>query len=98
MASLNVTFCKIGATVFGSVIPVADSETAVSSTLTTSASNTQSAACTLPFVRMVSDAAHWVAIGANPDATTTTGRFYLPPNQVEYMQIEIGNKVAGITA
>jgi hypothetical protein len=98
MASLNVTFCKIGATVHGHMIPVSDSETAVSETLTTSGSNTQSAASTLTFVRLVSDAAHWVAIGSNPDATTTTGRFYLPANTVEYFQIEIGNKVAGITA
>jgi hypothetical protein len=98
MASLNVTFCKIGATVFGHMIPVADSETAVSATVTTSGANAQSAAGTLPFVRLVSDAAHWISIGANPDATTTTGRFYLPPNTVEYFQIEVGNKVAGITA
>lgn len=98
MASFYVTFCKIGATQYGHLVPAADSESAVSATLTTSTSNTQSSAGTQPFVRVVSDAAHWVAFGSNPDATTTTGRFYLPANTVEYFQIEVGNKVAAITA
>lgn len=98
MASLHVAFVKVGAFVNGGSIPVSDGESCVSETVTTSASNAQSAAGTLPFVRVVSDVAHFIAIGSNPDATTATTRFYLPANTVEYFQIEIGNKVAGITA
>lgn len=98
MASLYVAFCDVGAIRYNQMVPVADGESVVSATLTTSASNTQSAASTKNFVRVVSDVAHWVSMGANPDATTTTARFYLPPNVVEYFQIENGNKLAAVTA
>ena len=98
MASLYVAFCDIGAMRNGSLITVAEGETVVSATLTTSASNTQSGASTKRFVRVASDAAHFIAIGANPDATTATGRFYIPANSPEYFRIEVGNKLAAVTA
>lgn len=101
MASLHVAFCKVGAISYGGTIPVADSETVTSETVTTSASNAQSGAAPAgkPFVRIATDStAHYVAFGANPDATTTTGRYYMPANSVEYFQVEIGNKVAAVTA
>lgn len=98
MATLHITSCKVGFHAFGISVPAADGETFVTEALTTSASNAQSAAVTHNFVRLVSDAAHYIAIGSNPDATTATARIYLPANVVEYFQIEKGNKVAAVTA
>jgi hypothetical protein len=101
MASLHVAFTKAGAIVFNGLLQVADGESVVSETVTTSGTNAQSAACPGGTVcaRVVSDVAHWIAIGSNPNAQTGTAtRLYLPANVVEYFQIEPGNKVAGITA
>jgi hypothetical protein len=98
MASLHVAFCDVGTVRRGGLLHVADGDSAVSSTLTTSASNTQSAATTKSHVRVVGDAAHWIAFGANPDATVTTGRYYLPSGVVEYFELDATQKVAAVTA
>lgn len=98
MASLHVAFCDLGDRRFGGLLTVANGDSAVSSTLTTSASNSQSAASTKSYARVVGDAAHWIAFGSNPDATVTTGRYYLPSGVVEYFELDVGQKVAAVTA
>lgn len=100
MATVYVAFCDVGVTgKNGSgMLPMTDGERVVSSALTITTSNTQSAAATRNYVRVGTDTACFVAIGANPDATTTTARYWMPANSVEYFQIEKGNKVAAITA
>lgn len=94
MALTQITFCKVGFLVFGAALPMTDGESAVTESVTPSGSNQQSSASTRPHVRIATDTAVYVAIGASPDATVTTARFWMPANSVEYFQIEVGNKVA----
>jgi hypothetical protein len=95
MASLHVAFCSHG-------LVAIEGESVVSEVVTTSASNAQSSASTAgkPFVRIATDStAHYVAFGSNPNAQTgTTARYYMPANSVAIFQINVGNKVAAITA
>lgn len=98
MASLHVAFLDVGTTRYSGLLNIGDADTVVSETLTTSGVNTQSAASTKSHVRVVGDAAHWVATGSNPDATVTTGRIYLPSGVAEYFEIDKGNKLAAVTA
>lgn len=98
MASLHLAFCDVGTVRRGGLLHVADGDSAISATLTTSASNVQSAAATRSHVRVVGDAAHWIAFGANPDATVTTSRYYLPSGVVEYFELDAGQKIAAVTA
>lgn len=70
----------------------------VSETITESASNQQSAAGTKPFVTICSTVAVFVAIGADPDATTATGRHYQPAGVPITYGITQGHKVAVVTA
>lgn len=80
-------------------MPMTDGESVVSEVVTISGTNAQSSASTQPHVRIGTDAACYVAIGANPNAQTgTTARYWMPANSVEYFEIDIGNKVAAITA
>ena len=97
MALTHIAFCQVGFTKNGCSVPAPDGETAVSEGITPSGSNQQSAAADKPMARVATDTAVYVAIGASPDATTATGRFFMPANTVEYFQIEIGNKVAVVT-
>lgn len=98
MASLHVAFCDVGTRRLGGLLHVADGDSAVSATLTTSGVNTQSAATTKSHVRVVGDAAHWIAFGSNPDATVTTSRYYLPSGVVEYFELDVNQKIAAVTA
>lgn len=100
MATLYVTFCDVGVSgKNGSgMLPMADGERGVSSSMTISGTNAQSGAATRNYVRIGTDAACYVCFGSNPDATVTTGRYWMPANSVEYFQIEKGNKVAAVTA
>lgn len=99
MASLHVTFCNVGATRFSGLLPITDGESAVSEVVTISGTNAQSSASTKTHVRVGTDAACYIAIGTNPNAESdTTARFWMPANSVEYFEIDLGNKVAGITA
>lgn len=98
MALVNIAFCEVGFMRWGGMLPITDGESVVSENITPSGSNQQSAAATKPHVRVATDTAVYVAIGANPDATTATGRYYMPANSVEYFQVEVGNKVATVTA
>lgn len=72
----------------------------VSATITLTASNQQSSAFNSQtrLLRVAATVAAWVAIGASPDATTTTLRIYMPAGSVEYFAVEPGHKIAGITA
>lgn len=98
MALTQITFCLVGAVVYSGLLPAADGESAVSEDITPSGTNQQSAAATKGYARVATDTTVYVALGANPDATVSTGRFLLPANSVEYFQIEVGNKVAVVTA
>ena len=99
MALTHIAFCTVGVSGFGGSIPVADSEEVVCEGITPSGSNQQSAASTRSFVRVSTDTAVYIATGADPNAlTSTTARFYMPANSVEYFQIEKGNKVAVVNA
>lgn len=77
---------------------VINAESAVSSTITESASNQQSAAATKPFATVTATVAVYVSIGANPDATVTTNRVYQPANASRTFGIASGQKVAVVTA
>ncbi len=102
MASLHVAFCNLGAVAYGGTVRVIDGESVTSEVITTSGTNAQSAASPAgkPFVRIATDAAaHYVAFGSNPNAQTgTTARYYIPAATVEYFQLDVGNKVAAVTA
>ena len=98
MSSLFVSFMDVGTTRYSGLLNIGDADTVVSETINTSGVNAQSAAATRSHVRVVGDAAHWVATGSNPDATVTTGRIYLPSGVVEYFEIDKGNKIAAVTA
>ena len=76
MATVYVAFCDVGVTGKNGSRNAADDgwRAVVSSALTITTSNTQSAAATRNHVRVRTDTACFVAIGANPDATTTTAR------------------------
>jgi uncharacterized membrane protein len=77
---------------------VIDGASAVSSAITESASNQQSAAGTKPFVTVTATVAIFVAIGANPDATTAANRIYQPANASRTYGVAGGHKVAVVTA
>lgn len=98
MALTHIAFCQVGFNNRGVSVPAIDGESVISAAITPSASNQQSAASASPFVRVSTDTAIYVAIGSAPDATVTTSRVYMPANCVEYFQIELGNKVAIVTA
>jgi hypothetical protein len=98
MPLTHIAFCQVGVASRGGAVPVPDGESVVSSAITPSGSNQQSAASQLPFVRIATDTAIYVAIGTSPDATVTTSRTYMPANCIDYYQIELGNKVAVVTA
>lgn len=98
MALTNICFCNAGFTKNGCSLPIMDGESFVSENITPSGSNQQSAAATLPIVRVATDTAIYVAIGENPNATTTTTRAWIPANGEQFFQIEVGNKVAVVTA
>ena len=99
MALTYLTFCDVGFIKNGGALPIADGESAVSEAIVPSGSNQQSSASTKSAVRVATDTAVYLVFGANPNAaTSTTARFYLPASVVEYFQLEIGNKVAVVTA
>lgn len=98
MALTHFAFCTVGISRNGMSVPMAVGDSVVSQGITPSASNQQTSASTLPNVRISTDTAVYVAFGSNPDATTTTGRYYLPANAVEYFELDIGDKVAVVTA
>jgi hypothetical protein len=77
---------------------VIDGASAVSSSISETASNQQSATGTRPFVTVTATAAIFVAIGANPDATTATNRIYQPANASRTYGIASGHRVAVVTA
>lgn len=97
MATLQYAFCNLGSTQNGCSVQVLDGNTIVSAVISLTASSQQSAAATKPFVRVITDTACYVAVGSNPDGTTTTGRIYLPANAPEYLYVGIGNKIAANT-
>lgn len=84
--------------VYGSGVSAIDGASVVSSTITESGSNQQSAAGTRPFVTVTSTVAVFVAIGADPNATTATGRMYQGAGMSRTYGIDIGHKVAVVTA
>lgn len=50
-------------------------------------------------VRLAVTADAWLAIGAAPTAASATdGSFLLPAGSVEYVDVPLGHKIAGITA
>lgn len=99
MATTNIAFCNVGVMTYGNSVPAAIGEGVVSEDITPSASNQQSAAATRDYARVATDTAIYVAIGSSPNASTsTTARFYIPANGVEYFKVQAGNKVAVITA
>lgn len=69
-----------------------------SGTVTTSATSAQSAANpAAEAVQLFSDAAHYVTVGDNPTATAANGT-YVPANQLYYLAVSNGKKIAAITA
>ncbi len=98
MAITQVTFCSVGASQYGGVLPAADGESPSSQDIVPSGTNQQSAAATKSYARVATDTQVYVCLGANPDATVSTARFLMLAGTVEYFQIEIGNKVAVVTA
>lgn len=94
MATTIVTFCSVGIMKFSSTLPIPDGESAVSETITPSASNQQSAAATKEFCVIGTDTAIYVGFGSNPDATSDAAVFMIPANGVMAFQIEVGNKVS----
>ena len=98
MALTHLAFCNLGSVVNAASLPITLSGSVVSEAITPTASNQQSSASTRGFVRVATDTAVYVAFGANPDATTTTGRFYLPAGSVEWYAISVSDKVAVVTA
>jgi len=85
------------------VIPVMRSDGAVSQTITASGSNQQTSV-TAPLVGqtptcfIISDVAVYVALGANPDATVTTSRFFFPAGVGYGIACKAGDKAAVVTA
>lgn len=66
-------------------------------TIDTSATSAQSG--TNPnaaVVQLFSDAAHYVAVGASPTATTSNGT-YVPANQLYYLSLAPGHRIAART-
>lgn len=50
-------------------------------------------------VRCVCDVDCWIAEGSNPTANTNgTASMFLPAGTVEYFNVPLGNKIAGIVA
>ena len=99
MTTTNIAFVNVGVVTYGNSVPAAYGEDVVSQDITPSASNQQSAAATRDYARVATDTAIYVAIAPNPNASTsTTARFLIPANGVEYFKIQSGNKVAIITA
>lgn len=50
-------------------------------------------------VRVVADVDCWIAEGAEPTAAVgTAGSLFLPEKSVEYFNVPLGNKIAGIVA
>lgn len=73
-------------------------DSVVSSSISESGSNQQSAAGTKPFVTVTSTVAIFVAVGSNPDATVSTGRVYQPAGVSRTYGVASGHKVAVVTA
>lgn len=64
-----------------------------SSSSATTAAATASAKGTAHICRVSTDTAVYVAFGASPTASATTG-FYMPANSVDYFSINVGDKAA----
>jgi hypothetical protein len=69
----------------------------VSESIAESGTNQQSGAATKPFVTVCATAAVYVAIGADPVATTATTRTLQPANVPRTYGIDVGHKVAVVT-
>src|SRR5262245_8111471 len=98
MASLFVTFSRHINTAGA---PIMDGSKARSFELTMPATSSFSAAAGENVIRLVADAACWVAIhtapiAAIPTSTTSTRTFYLPSGQSLELAVETGEKVAVI--
>jgi hypothetical protein len=96
MAIASVTFGAVG----GQVQAMSASDV-VSEVFTTSASTQATAAATTankPVVRIASDVALYVSIGAAPNAEEDAGRFYFPAGALEYFITGPGQKVALVAA
>jgi hypothetical protein len=86
------------AAVYGAGYGIIEGKSVVSESITESGSNQQSAASTKQFVTVCATVSIWVAIGSNPDATTATTRTLLPANTARTYGIDVGHKVAVVTA
>lgn len=99
---VNISFVAVGANADQTKFPAAIASTlATAANITPSGSNQQSSvscpstgapmAC-----RVATDAAIYVAFGANPDATSGN-RVWMPANSVEYFMVSGGDKAAVIS-
>lgn len=101
--AVNISFGKVGNYGDGSKFPALIASTiSTASAITASGSNQQSSVSApqggyTPVCRVATDAAIFVAFGADPNATTTSARVWMPANSVEYFAVEPGDKVAVIT-
>jgi hypothetical protein len=97
---VSVAFVQVGLVQNNCPVPIIKGTSGiVSETITSSASNQQSAASSGKSVaRVATDTAIYVAVGSAPDATTATARVYMPANSVEYIQLSEGHKVAVVNA
>lgn len=104
MPLTHFAFVQVGVEFSGrSNIPVPVASTVTSEHKTPSGSNQQTTATAptnIPDVmcRVSTDTAVYIKFGANPDATVTGSRFYMPANAVEYFRVTPGDKAAVVNA
>lgn len=101
MALTQIAFCKVGANGnMGDSIPsVVDGEQVVES-ITPGASHTATTIVStfgLPFARIATDTAVYVAFAASPNAGTSTTRLFVPAGAIEYVRVQEGHKASVIT-
>lgn len=92
MASLYISY-------FGSVQHGVAADPVKSEVVTTSGTSAQSGVIPGGIVAVLrSDAAHYVAIGADPTAAEGAGSFYAPANADFAVRVMQGQKLAAVTA
>lgn len=99
MALTHFAFVQVGVGYGTGNIPVPVAKTVTSEGITPTTSNQQTAALpsgiASPMCRVSTDTAVYVAFGSNPNAlTSTTARYFIPANGVEYFHLNPGDKAA----
>ncbi len=94
-------FARIGRQDSAGMVPLQCAATPplASGSITLSGSNQQSSAFNADtwLLRVTATVNAWIAIAANPDATTTP-RIYMPAGTTEYFVVSPSHKIAGVTA